>query len=151
MQEKITAAIKTSLKAGEKLKTSTLRLMLSAIKDRTIQARTEKDGADGLTDDQIISLLQGMIKQRHQSIEMFEKGGRPELAAKEQAEIVVIQEFLPEALSEEKVLAAIQACIKETGATDIKGMGPVIALLKQKYAGQIDFSKAAGLIKAQLG
>ena len=120
------------------------------LKDKDIEARP-KGITDGIDDNAILSLLQSMVKQRKESIELYEKGGRADLVSKEKAEIEIISSFLPEQMNDDAVKAAIENCIKETGASSIKDMGKVMGALKAKYAGQMDFGKASGMIKSLLG
>jgi uncharacterized protein len=145
MREKINDDLKTAMKAGDKDRVGTLRLINSAIKSADIEARPS--GKDKITDTEILSVLAKMIKQRRDSIEQFTAGGRPELADKEAAEIAVIELYLPKQMSEAEVKDAIAAAIKETGAAGQKDMGKVMAALKAKYAGQMDFGKASGITK----
>jgi uncharacterized protein YqeY len=136
------------MKSGEKLKLSTLRLVNAAIKNADIEARGQGKGP--LDDAALLGLLQKMIKQRQESVELYEKGGRAELAAGERGEIEVIQGFLPKQMSDAEVEAAIKAAVAETGAASVKDMGKVIGVLRGKYAGQMDFGRASGLVKAAL-
>jgi uncharacterized protein YqeY len=148
LREQINNAVKDAMKSGEKLRLSTLRLVNSAIKNADIEARGQ--GKPPLGDPDVLALLQKMIKQRQESVELYEKGGRAELAASERAEIDIITGFLPKQLSEAVTKAAIDAAIADTGAASMKDMGKVIARLRQNYAGQMDFGKASGLVKAAL-
>ena len=150
IREQIKAKLVEAMKSKNEKATATLRLINAAIKDKDIEARS-KGNMDGIDDAGVLSLLQTMIKQRRESIAMYEKGGRSDLVAAEQGEIDIIQTFLPKQLSDEEVKAAIQTLITETGATSVKDMGKVMGALKAKYAGQIDMGKASGLIKAALG
>ncbi len=145
MRDKINDDLKTAMKAGEKDRVGTLRLINSAIKSADIDARPS--GKDKISDADILSVLAKMVKQRRDSIEQFNAGGRPELAAKEAAEITVIEGYLPKQMSDDEAKAAIAAIIKETGAAGPKEMGKVMAALKAKYAGQMDFGKASALTK----
>jgi uncharacterized protein YqeY len=148
LRDQINNATKDAMKSGEKLKLSTLRLVSAAIKNADIEARGQGKGP--LDDAALLGLFQKMIKQRQESVELYEKGGRAELAANERGEIEVIQSFLPKQMSDTEVQAAIKAAIAESGAANVKDMGKVIAALRAKYAGQMDFSKASGLVKAAL-
>jgi uncharacterized protein YqeY len=139
--------MKQAMKSQDKLRLSTLRLALSAIKNAEIDARTAKGP---LTDDDVLGLLQKMIKQRQESAELYEKGGRQELADKERGEIEIIKDFLPQQMSDAEAKAAIAEVIAETGAQGIKDMGKVMAALKLAYAGKMDFGKASGLVKGLL-
>ena len=150
MQERFTEALKTAVKAQDKIRVSTLRLILAAIKDRDIAARSADNG-DGVSDDQILEILAKMVKQRQEAATTYEEAGRLELAEQERAEIVVIEEFLPAQLGDEDIAAAVNEAIAETGAASLKDMGKVMGALKGKYAGQMDFGKAGGLVKKQLG
>jgi len=141
--------LKQAMHAKDELATSTLRLIVAAMKDRDIAARG-KGNWDGISDDEILSMMQAMIKQRQESIKMYEIGKRPELAEREAAEIKIIEGFLPKQMSEEEVKTLIDTIIKSTGATGIKDMGKVMAEMKGKYAGQLDFSKASGWVKERL-
>jgi uncharacterized protein YqeY len=148
LRDQINNSLKDAMKSGEKLKLSTLRLVNAAIKNADIEARG--NGKGPLDDAALLGLLQKMIKQRQESVELYEKGGRAELAANERVEIEVIQGYLPKQMSDAEVEAAIKAAIAESGAASVKDMGKVIAILRAKYAGQMDFGKASGLVKAAL-
>jgi hypothetical protein len=148
LREKIDQAMKAAMKAQEKLRLSTLRLVNAAIKNADIEARTA--GKPPLSDDDLLGLLQKLIKQRQDAIELYDKGGRAELAKKERDEIEIIKGFLPAQLSEAEAKAAIAGVIKDVGAAGIKDMGKVMAALKERYAGKMDFGKASGLVKGLL-
>ena len=148
LRDDINNAVKEAMKAKEERKLSTLRMVNSSIKNADIEARGQ--GKQPLSDEDILSLLQKMIKQRQESVELYDKGGRAELAAQEREEIAVISAYLPKQMSDDDVKAAIAATVTETGAAGIKDMGKVIGALKAKYAGQMDFGKASGLVKAAL-
>jgi uncharacterized protein YqeY len=148
LRETINDAMKSAMKAQEKLKLSTLRLVNAAIKNADIEARSAGKGPLG--DEDVLGLLQKMIKQRQESIALYDKGGRKELADQERGEIEFIQAFLPQQMSEDDAKAAIAQVIKETGAQGMKDMGKVMAALKQDYAGKMDFGKASGLVKSLL-
>jgi uncharacterized protein len=148
LRDQINDAVKAAMKAQEKLRLSTLRLMNAAIKNADIEARGA--GKDALADGDILSLLQKLIKQRQEAVELYDKGGRAELAAQERAEIAIINGFLPQQLSEAEAKEAIAGVIRETGAAGMKDMGKVIAALKARYAGRMDFAKASALVKAML-
>ena len=150
IREQIKSKLIEAMKSKDEKTTATLRLMNAAIKDKDIDARS-KGNMDGIDDAGVLSLLQTMIKQRRESIAMYEKGGRADLVAAEQGEIDIIQSFLPKQMSDEEIKAAIQAIIAQTGASSIKDMGKVMGAMKAKYAGQMDMGKASGLIKAALG
>lgn len=145
LRDDINAALKEAMKARDERKVSCLRLMNSTIKNADIEARGAGKGP--LSDADLLSVLQKMIKQRHESAELYDKGGRPELAKGERDEIAIIQSYLPEQMSDAEIAAAINAAVKETGAAGMKDMGKVIGALKAKYAGQMDFAKASGLVK----
>ncbi len=149
MRERIAQAMKDALKSKDQPALSTIRLITAALKDRDIAARSDNNH-DGISDDEILSMLQTMIKQRNESAKMYEDGGRPELAAAEQAEIELIKQFLPEQLSHDDIEKAIEGAVEQTGAGSIKDMGKVMAHLKEHYAGQMDFSAASQMVKAAL-
>ncbi|MEE8394186.1 MAG: GatB/YqeY domain-containing protein [Rhodospirillales bacterium] len=146
----LSEALKTSMKAKEKRNVATLRLILAALKDRDIAARS-KGNLDGVSDDEILSMLQSMIKQRRESIGFYEKGGRLELAKQENEEIEIIESFLPEQLGEKEMTEVIEATIKELKAGALKDMGRTMAALKENYSGRMDFSKAGAMVKDRLG
>jgi uncharacterized protein YqeY len=149
MRETITAALKTATKAQDKRRISTLRLVSAAIKDRDIAARTAGKGE--ATDAELLELFAKMIKQREESEKIYREAGRAELATQEAEEIAIIREFLPAQLSDADAQKAIADAIAETGASSVKDMGKVMAALKARYAGQMDFAKARALVKAKLG
>ncbi|MBI5262679.1 MAG: GatB/YqeY domain-containing protein [Bradyrhizobium sp.] len=148
LRDDINNAVKEAMKAREERKLSTLRMVNSTIKNADIEARGQ--GKPPLSDAELLAVFQKMIKQRQEAVELYEKGGRAELAAQEREEIAVISAYLPKQMSEDDVKKAIAAIIAETGAAGMKDMGKVIAALKTKYAGQMDFAKASGLVKAAL-
>ena len=149
IRDDIKAAQVAAMKAGDKARLGTIRLMLAKIKDRDIELRTATATGD---DDAVISeVLQKMAKQRRESITMYEQGGRQELADQEKGELAVIEEFLPQQMSDAEVSAAIESIKAEIGAESIKDMGKVMAELKTRFAGQMDFGKASGLVKASFG
>lgn len=148
IREQIKAALVNAMKSGDKPKTATIRLIQAAIKNRDIEARTGKAPAD---DDTLVTeVLQKMVKQRRESIELYVKGGRQELADAEAAEVTVIEGFLPAQMDEAQTRAAIEAIKAETGADSVKDMGRVMALLKERHGSQLDMSRASGLVKAAL-
>jgi len=149
LREQLSDAMKEAMKAKDAKRLGTLRLVLSALKDRDIAARTETS-RDLLGDDDILGLLAKMIKQREESATAFDAGGRPELAAGEREEIAIIRGFMPKQMDEAETVAAIQGVIAELGAASIKDMGKVMAALKERYAGQMDFGKASAATKAAL-
>ena len=148
IRDDIKAAQITAMKSGDTQTRDTTRLIISAIKNRDIEARTGKAVAND--DALVVEVLQKMVKQRRESIEMFEKGGRAELAANEAAEVVVIERFLPAQLSDGETAALIEGIKAEIGAVDVKDMGRVMAVLKERHASALDMSKASGLVKAAL-
>ena len=154
MRDRLSQATKDAMKAQDKQRLSTLRLISAALKDRDIAARVDEKGVssgrDKITDQEFASLLQKMIKQRRDSIDAFTQAGRTELAAEEAAEITVIEEFLPKQMGEAQVEQAIKSIIQEVGAASQKDMGKVMAALKARYAGQMDFGKASGQVKTLL-
>ena len=148
LRDDINNALKEAMKAKDELRVSTLRLINAALKNADIEARGQ--GRGPLGDEELLGLLQKMIKQRQESIELYEKGGRAELAQKEREEIAIIGAYLPHQMSEEDAQAAIAGVIKDTGAAGMKDMGKVMAALKARYAGKMDFAKASTLVKAKL-
>ena len=149
IRDDIKTALVTAMKSGDRLSTGTLRLIQSQLKNRDIELRTGSAPAD---DDQLVTeVLQKMIKQRRESVDLYRKGGREELAANEEAEIAVIERFLPQQLSDDEARAAVQAIIVETGATSMKDMGRVMALVKERHATSIEPARASGLVRGLLG
>ncbi len=149
LRDQLATALKDAMKSKNAERLSTVRLIQAAIKDRDIANRgTGKER--GFSDDEILQILAKMVKQRDESAKIYEENARPELAAKERAEIIVIQDFLPKQLSESEVRANVAAIITETGAEGPKDMGKVMAVLKERYAGQMDFAKASGTVKELL-
>ena len=148
MREKFNEALKEAMKAGDKRRVGTLRLILAALKDRDIEARGL--GRERSTDDEILQLLQKMIKQRNDSIEQFDKAGRVDLATLEREEKAIIEAYLPQQMSADDVRAAAKAAVAAVGATSVKDMGKVMTELKGKYAGRMDFSKANAVVKELL-
>ena len=148
LREDINNAVKVAMKAKDERTLSTLRMVNSTIKNADIDARGQ--GKPPLSDADLLGVLQKMIKQRQEAVELYDKGGRAELATQEREEIAVITAYLPKQMSENDVKAAIAAVIAETNAAGIKDMGKVIGALKAKFAGQMDFGKASGLVKAAL-
>lgn len=149
LRQRINDDVKTAMKAKDAATVSALRMITSAIKDKDIAARP--GNMKGISTPEIIDMLQKMVRQRQESIEMYTKGNRPELAAKEQGEIDIIQRYLPKQMSEAETQAAIAAIVAETGASSIKDMGKVMNVLKERFAGQLDFGKVGALVKAKLG
>ncbi|WP_370172236.1 GatB/YqeY domain-containing protein [Sphingobium abikonense] len=149
IREQVKSAQVEAMKAGDKEKLAAVRLILAKLKDRDIELRTATSVPDD--DSVVVDVLQKMVKQRRESIEMFKSGGRDELAAKEEAELAVIESFLPAQMSEDDTRAAIEAIKAEVGATSVKDMGKVMAVLKERHGSVIDMSRASGLVKAALG
>jgi uncharacterized protein YqeY len=147
MRDELTNALKQAMKAGERLKVDTIRMVQSALKNRDIEARAE---GKTLSATEEMAVLQKMVKSRQESVDLYEKGGRADLADKERAEIAIIQAFLPQPMSESETSAAIATAIAETGATSVKDMGKVVAALKSRFAGRMDFAKASQAVKALL-
>jgi uncharacterized protein YqeY len=148
LREEINAALKEAMKAREERKVLTLRMMNSTVKNADIEARGA--GKPALGDADLLAVFQKMIKQRQESADLYDKGARPELAAQEREEIGIIQSYLPQQMSDADIAAAIDAAVAETGAAGMKDMGKVIAALKAKFTGQMDFAKASGMVKAKL-
>ena len=149
LRDKLTEALKEAMRARDMATVGTIRLILAKLKEVDIAARTEAN-REGVADDRILSMMQGMIKQRHESIVLYDKGNRADLADKEKAEIAVIERFLPQQMDEAAVQAAVSDAIKAAGATSIKDMGGVMAALKARYAGQMDFAEASAVVKKTL-
>ena len=148
LRDEFTASLKEAMKAGDKLKVSTVRLITSALKDRDIEAR---GAGKTITEDDILALLQKMVKQRQESLKIYTEAGRTDLAEQEQGEITIIQSYLPQQMDGTEVSAAIDSVVAEIGAASIKDMGKVMAVLKERYAGRMDFGAASGAIKSKLG
>jgi uncharacterized protein len=151
VRDKINSDLKDAMKAGDKRKLATLRLMNAAIKDKDINARTEGHDSEKLTDAALMDLFGKMVKQRQDSIAAYEQGNRPELAQQEREEMEIIQSYMPKQLGEAETRDAIAAVIAAVGATSVKDMGKVMAELKAKHSGQIDMGKAGGVVKSLLG
>jgi uncharacterized protein YqeY len=150
LRDTFTTALKESLKAGDQRRLSTVRMILAALKERDIDARG-KGNPDGIAEADIQRMMQGLIKQRREAIDLYKQGNRPELAQQEQEEIAVIESFLPQQMSDAAAEAAIKHVIAAVGAQSVKDMGRVMAALKEKHAGQLDLSKAGGMVKKLLG
>jgi len=148
MREIFSSELKVAMKAGEKRRVGTIRMIMAALKDKEIEARGQ---GKTVSDEDILALLQKMTKSRKESQEIYEKAGRADLATQESEEIAIIQGFLPQQLDEAEVARAIAAAIAETKASSIKDMGKVVGALKGKYAGRMDFAKAGALVKRMLG
>ena len=149
LREQLGQTLKTSMKEQNRRATSTLRLILTSIKDRDIAARG-KGNAEGISDQEIAIVLQTMIRQRHESIKLFEQGGRQELAQQEAEEITIIEGFLPRQLADSEMAEAIKATVEEIGGTGLKQVGKVMALLRERYAGRMDFARASATLKDEL-
>ena len=149
LRTRLSDALKTAMKGKDAPTVSTLRLIMAALKDRDIAARG-KGNKDGIPEEEILGLLQSMIKQRRDSIALYEKGGRMELAQQESEEIAIIEEYLPQQMSDDDIAAAIDAVIEDAGAATLKDMGKVMAGLKEKHAGSMDFSMASAMVKERL-
>jgi len=150
LRERLSEDLKTAMRAKDQRALSTIRMVLAELKLRDINAR-EKGNTTGVADPEIVDMMQKLVRQRRDSIEAYEKGGRPELAAQEAEEIAVIERYLPKGMSDDEVAKAIAEAIAATGATTVKDMGRIMALLKEKYAGQMDFSRVGPLVKQKLG
>jgi uncharacterized protein YqeY len=148
IRDDLKAALVSAMKGGDKPRTAAIRLIQSAVKNRDIELRTAAAPADD--DAVVVEVLQKMIKQRRESIALYEQGGRQELADQEKSELAVIEGFLPQQMSEDEANAAIDAIVAEVGASSLKDMGRVMAVLKERHAASIDMSKASGLVKARL-
>jgi len=148
LRDDINNALKQAMKAHDERRVSTLRLINSALKNADIEARGQGKGP--LSDEELLGLLQKMIKQRQESVELYEKGNRPELAAQEREEIAIIAAYLPKQMSDAEAQAAIAAVIKDVGAASMKDMSKVMAALKERHAGEMDFSKASRIVKGLL-
>ena len=149
MRDRLKDVLTVSLKAGEKRRVATVRLILAAIKDRDIAVRSGGQ-ADGVSNEEILAILQKMVKQRRESTVMYQEGGRLELAAQEEEEITIIEEFLPQQMGQEEMAVAVGEVVAESGATSLKDMGGVMGLLKERYGGRMDFAKAVGHVKSWL-
>jgi uncharacterized protein YqeY len=146
LRESFKEQLKVSMKAGDAARTSTLRMILARLKDVDIAARPKE-----VPDEDILGMLRGMVKSRRESVQLYVQGNRPELAAKEEAEIAVIEAFLPQQMDDAALEAAIAATVSETGATSVKDMGKVMAALKSRYAASLDMSRAGPLVRRALG
>lgn len=151
LRESISSAVKDAMKSGDKRRLSTLRLMQAAIKDKDINSRTEGHDSALTPDSGLIDLFAKMVKQRQESVAVYEQGGRPELAQQERDEIDVIQGYMPKQMTEDEAKASVAGVIAAVGATSVKDMGKVMAELKSKFAGQMDMAKAGAIVKALLG
>jgi len=149
LRENLQNALKEAMKAHDMATVAAVRLIIAGQKEKDVEARGK--GQKEASDADLMSMMQTMIKQRKESVEIYENAGRPELAEKEKSEIAVIEKFLPKQMSDDEIVAAIKAIVAETGAESMKDMGKVMGALRGKYAGQMDFGKASGLIKTILG
>ncbi|MEE8437951.1 MAG: GatB/YqeY domain-containing protein [Micropepsaceae bacterium] len=149
LRDRFNEQMKKAMKARDRRRLSTVRMIMAAVKDRDIASRTE-DSREGVADDDILNLLAKMIKQREESAATYDTGNRPELAAGEREEIEIIREFMPRQMSEEETRKAVQVAIAEIGAGSLKDMGKVMGALKSRYSGQMDFSKAGAAVKGLL-
>ena len=148
LRTQFTDQMKASMKAGDSARTSTLRMIMAKLKDTDIASRPK--GIDQIPDEEIIAMLRGMVKSRRESVALYRQGNRPELAAKEEAEIAVIESFLPSQMDEAAMQQAVADAVAETGAASIKDMGKVMAVLKAKHAASLDMAKAGPMVKARL-
>ncbi len=149
LREDIQNALKEAMKSKNVLETNAIRMIIAGQKEKDVDARGK--GKEKAEDAELLAMMQTMIKQRRESIEMFIKGGRPELAEKEEAEIKIIERFLPKQLNQQEVENAVKAAIEKTGAESMKDMGKVMGILRAEYAGQMDFGAVSSLIKSLLG
>jgi uncharacterized protein YqeY len=149
LRDKLNESLKDAMRARDTTTLGAIRLILAKLKEADIAARTEAS-REGVADDRILSMLQGMIKQRNESVVLYEKGNRADLADKEKAEIAVIERFLPQQMDDAAVAAAVAEAVASAGAKTVKDMGGVMAALKAKYAGQMDFAKASAAVKKAL-
>ena len=150
LRQRLTDALKVAMKRRAVVEIATLRLILAALKDRDIAARTKGD-ANPIDDDGLLRLLQTMVKQRNEAIGLYEQGGRLELAERERDEITVIEAYLPRQLDEAEIEAAVRQVIEDTGASGLKNMGATMAELRRRHAGSMNFAKASDMVKRELG
>ncbi len=150
MRERLQKEMTAAAKSKDKRALSTIRLILAALKDRDIAARTKDGSADGIDEAEILSMMQTMIKQRRESIKLYEQGGRLDLVEQEQEEIEIIEKFLPQQMSDDEIEQAVADVLEEQGAESLKDMGATMAALRDKYAGQMDFGKASAVVKEKL-
>ena len=149
MREAVNEALKAAMKSRDAARTSTLRLISAAIKQSDIEGRGK--GRERASDEELVAALMKMIRQREEFARLYDEGSRPELAAKERAEIEVIRPFLPAQMGEDEIRSAAEAAIAETGAASPRDMGRVMAVMKERHAGKMDFGKASGMVKSMLG
>jgi uncharacterized protein len=150
LREAFTERLKTAMREKNARTVSTVRLILAGLKDRDIAARGSGN-QQGISESEVQRMLQGMIKQRRESIALYRQGNRPDLAQQEEAEIAVIESFLPQQMGDDEIAAAVKAAIAETGAAGIKDMGKVMSVLRERHAGVIDMARAGAIVKQQLG
>jgi len=150
LRNDLSDALKDAMRSKDEAAVSTIRMILAGLKDRDIAART-KGAGQPIPDTEILELFQKMVKQRQESIEMYKKGNRPDLVAKEEAEIAVIGRFMPTQLSDAEMEQVIGQTIGRTGASSIRDMGKVVAALREEYAGRMDFARASQIVKTRLG
>ncbi len=150
MRTELNEALKEAIKGQDKIRAATLRLVMAAVKDRDIAARTD-DNREGVSDNEIIDILSKMVRQRVESATTYDEAGRTDLADRERAEIEIIQSFLPAQLSDAEIIEAVTSTIASLDAASLKDMGRVMAALKEAYAGQMDFGRAGALVKEKLG
>jgi len=148
LRDQFTTELKTAMKAGDAPRVSTLRMIMAKLKDTDIAARPK--GVTAVPDDEVIAMLRGMVKSRRESVELYKQGNRPELAAKEMAEIAVIEGFLPQQMDDAAVVAAVDAAVAAAGASSIKDMGKVMAALKAQHGGALDMARAGAVVRAKL-
>jgi uncharacterized protein YqeY len=148
LREQFTEQVKASMKAGDAARTSTLRMIMAKVKDIDIAARPK--GVDRVPDEEVVAALRGMVKSRRESVELYRQGKRQDLIDKEEAEITVIEEFLPQQMDESAIQAAVAEAVAEAEATSIKDMGKVMAALRAKHAATLDMAKAGPMVKARL-
>ena len=148
LREQFTDRMKTAMKGGDTATTSTVRMIMAKLKDTDIASRPK--GIDKVPDEEIVAMLRGMTKSRRESVDMYRQGNRPELVAKEEAEILVIESFLPQQMNEAAMQAAVAEAVSETGAASIKDMGKVVNALKAAHPGEMDFAKASAIVKGLL-
>ena len=150
LRDRLNDSLKAAMKARDADQVSILRMINAAIKDKDIAARTSETAREGISDEAVLQLMQSMIKQRRESITLYQQGNRADLVAKEQKEIDTIETYLPKQLSDSDIQQISQDLVKELGASSVKDMGRTMAAMKQRYAGQMDFGKASGIVKALL-
>lgn len=149
MRERLNQEMKTAMKAGDKKRLATIRMITAAIKDKDIASRTGEAGGS-ISDAEILDVMTKLVKSREESAKLYDDGGRPELAANEREEIAIIRDFMPKQMDAAETDAAVRAAVAEVGATSVKDMGKVMAVLKARHAGQMDFGKAGAVVKAVL-